>query len=136
MKPYEWDPALDTGDETVDRQHRELVAMLNRLREAEQADKAADVVPDILAGLSAYVSTHFACEQDLMVSLGMPESFVAMHSEEHRRLTERTRDFVLAYRRGEVESVGALVDFVYDWLVHHIHRVDRQLVQYVREAGR
>lgn len=134
MDRIAWDPALESGDDTVDTQHRELIDMLNRLSAAEDEPGSVALIPETLEALSAYVSTHFACEHALMEKHRMPQAFIEMHEGEHRSLTGKTRDFVLRYRQGEVDSVLPLVDFLHEWLVEHIQRVDRELVELMREA--
>lgn len=127
-----WDPALEIGDETVDSQHRQLVEMLDHLIAAESQADARTAIPETLESLSAYVSTHFAAEKDIMLACGFPQVGIDAHLEEHRKLTERTRDFVLEYRRGEVESVVPLAEFLHAWLVDHVDRVDRELIEFVQ----
>lgn len=134
MDRIAWDPALETGDPTVDAQHRELVETLNRLLALESEPDHSSVIAETLEQLSAYVSTHFASEQELMEQHGLPSDLMAVHLTEHRQLTDRTRQFVLEYRRGEVTSVEPLVEFLMAWLTHHVQNVDRALVDFLQRG--
>lgn len=128
----EWDPTLETGDPTVDSQHRHLVALFNTLMEAEgRKGDSRRLVEDTLGELSVYVATHFGSEEALMDSADVPADFVEMHKKQHRDLTEHTREFVLSYRRGEVDSIEPLVEFLREWLTGHIDEVDRLLIEHL-----
>lgn len=132
MRPLKLDESLLTGDETVDTQHREIVALVDRMLEAEQAGHGEELMAHALEHLAAYASSHFACEQDLMKKYGFPAEDAEAHIADHRDLTERTRDFVLSYRAGEVSTVQPLIDFLLEWLDRHIEHVDRKLVEHVQ----
>lgn len=131
----QWDRSLETGDETVDAQHRELLGMFNDLQEKEVAGHGRDVMGDTLVRLSDYVATHFAAEEALMRRYGYSAENVEAHVAEHEELSRRTREMVLDYRQGRLASVVPLVEFLSDWLANHIRQVDRQMVDHVSTHG-
>ena len=135
MRPLRLDESLLTGDETVDTQHREIVALVDRMLEAEEAGHGEELLAHALEHLAAYASSHFACEQNLMEKYGFPAEQAEEHIADHRDLTERTRDFVLSYRAGEVSTVKPLIEFLLEWLDRHIANVDRKLVEYVQSTA-
>ena len=135
MHHSSWDDSLATGDSLVDEQHRELVDLFDRLAAVESASDSPEIVQDALERLADYVVSHFAAEEALMERVGYPPSLVLAHVEEHRNLTARTRDLILRYRTGEVDSVLTISDFLKTWLRSHIEHVDRRLVEYARESA-
>jgi hemerythrin len=125
---------METGDALVDEQHRGLVRLFNELLSAEeQGDDAR--MPEVLARLSDYVVVHFTAEEALMCLNGYPPEAVEAHVAEHRALTGRTRELILAYRDGRLTTVVPLVDFLAAWLSEHIDGSDRRLVEHVRSIA-
>ncbi len=126
-----WTPALETGNATVDKEHRELIALIDEL---ELADVGADEtrVPEVLDQLTEYVTVHFQMEEKLMRREEYPADAIEAHLAEHRDFAARTEEFVRAYNDGELDSVEPIVDFLYEWFSHHIVEVDTAMAAHVR----
>jgi hemerythrin len=127
----EWDPALETGERTIDDQHMELMRLFNELDQAERQD-GPEEVRRVLDALIDYTSVHFSMEEDLMRREHYPAEDLESHKAEHRDLTARTREMVLDYRTGQLASVEPLTAFLRDWLTHHIDERDRLLADHLR----
>ncbi len=127
-----WDGSLETGHETVDRQHREIIELINEFVALQDADCDSALVAGVLVRLSDYVSTHFAEEERLMERYAYPEGLTSTHKQEHLRLSGQTRDLVLAHRMGESADACELIALMQQWLSEHIMQVDRQLVSHIR----
>ncbi len=135
MQAIPWDPALETGDPTIDAQHKELFALVNELRDAAVEGRANEAVGEVLMRLMRYVDTHFAEEQLLMAKTRYPvEEFVA-HIEAHRALTARASEIVESQARGELTTVLPVAEFLVEWLRTHIRQVDKRFVDHVRSEG-
>lgn len=130
-----WDDSMDTGDPLVDGQHQGLVVLFNEMVAAEQDFDRATSVAEVLERLTEYVVVHFAAEEAMMASFDYPPDVADAHKREHRALTDRTRELVLSYRAGEIETVIPLVEFLKNWLSGHIEESDRRLVEHVRKTG-
>jgi hemerythrin-like metal-binding protein len=126
---------METGNQLVDEQHQELVALFNEVMAAEQDASGPPRVFAALERLTEYVVVHFTAEEALMAESEYPAASVEVHVSEHRALTERTRELVLAYRTGELESAVPLVEFLRAWLTGHIEQSDRRLVEHVKATS-
>lgn len=133
MVRIEWEPALETGNEQVDGQHRQLFAMLDEIVSAVELKAAENTMASVLERLSEYVAVHFACEEALMVEIAYPADLSSAHMGEHKRLTNRTRDMVLRWREGGADPLE-LVDFLCEWLIDHIHESDQKLADTARDV--
>lgn len=131
MPRVEWDPAMETGDSSVDDQHRGLLGLFNDLVSAEESGDEPRVW-EVLQQLSDYVLVHFSAEESLMLQHGYPSELTSAHVGEHRDLTAQTRALVLEYRNAEHASVLPLVEFLQRWLAQHIECSDRCFVDYLR----
>lgn len=128
-----WTDALEMGIETIDNQHRWLVDATNRLyREITRAEPDRAVLGEILEGLVDYTMNHFVLEEELFQRFGYPETVA--HKAEHDAFTATAMNLLMQFESGE--SVGPpVLDFLKEWLLHHILKVDRAYVPFLKEAG-
>ncbi len=132
MPPIGWDPELETGDPLVDRQHRNIHSLFNRLESAE--DRPEEIMR-VLESLLDHVAMHFDTEEDLMRRELYPAKLLEEHVRLHRELTGAARQKVLEFRSGQLTHTRPLVEFLREWIVEHVHQQDRVLIDYVRVRG-
>ncbi|MBI5231516.1 MAG: hemerythrin family protein [Coriobacteriales bacterium] len=129
-----WDPSMETGNGTIDHQHREMVELLNQAEAAEDRGLGDSEVRGILEQLAGHITDHFTMEQDLMQQTDCyPPEALEGHLEEHRLLTDRTREMILAYRAGNMDGVRPLTQFLWNWIIRHEYETDRKLVECIRQ---
>lgn len=134
MERVTWDGSLETGHDSVDEQHRELISIIDEIACAAHGEAPPETVEALLIRLSDYVSTHFAEEEDLMSRYAYPADMVVAHKRQHSALSERTRQLVLAHRSGEMVNVRPLASLLHEWLTVHISGADKEFVRFVRET--
>ena len=83
-KRPQWDPRLSVGNETLDAQHRDLLAHCNALADCladtgAEADKAFRRIFEELMALSR---EHFAAEEALLAKGGYPDLEELRHERE------------------------------------------------------
>jgi hemerythrin-like metal-binding protein len=132
MPSPRWDKSLETGDPLVDRQHRDIHALVNYVA---AADDRPDELLRVLDRLTEYVDCHFTTEEGLMHRSGYVGTEADRHIAEHQELKQAARDAVLQYRMGKLNSTKPLVEFLRTWLSEHVHGRDRALVEFVRSRG-
>jgi hemerythrin len=130
MSAIEWDPALATGNDLVDQQHRNIHEVSAELDALEPGDLSGFLAA--VDRLLAHVDAHFATEEDLMTAAGYPQEATEEHVREHRELRDGARDLVLDFRSGRHDDYAVMADFVRDWLADHVHDRDRLFVEFVR----
>lgn len=127
-----WTPELELGLAAIDDQHRQLVAMTNALHdELSRAAPGRDAVGRILEGLVDYTHNHFIVEEVLFQRHGYPET--PAHQAEHNGFTAKATDLLMRFEDGEEVSAEAMT-FLKDWLVHHICKVDRAYLPFLKAA--
>lgn len=128
-----WTEALQLGIDTIDQQHRWLVDATNRLHdEISKPEPDRFVLGDILEGLVDYTMNHFVLEEDIFLRLGYPET--PAHKAEHDAFTANAMNLLLQFEDGE--SVGtSVLEALKEWLQHHILKVDRAYVPFLKSAG-
>lgn len=135
MSVVEWDGSLETGDPTIDSQHKELFALINELHDSTVEGWAEEGVRDVMARLTAYVTVHFDAERSLMERMEYPADMMAEHLEAHGDLKSRAGALIEAYSGGETVTSLQLVDFLYEWLRTHIRQIDMTMIAFARERG-
>jgi hemerythrin len=122
--------ALDIGIAEIDSQHRQLLTLLERLKQS--TDKRYGFAADaILAELVIQTRIHFAVEESLMRLLSFPDT--EEHVEEHRKLTEQLEK--LRKRAQDFEVADGLTNFIQTWLVEHVNNFDREFVGHFLARG-
>ena len=132
MPTIQWDQSMATGIDTIDAQHKQLIAWLNDLLVAISQGRARPEIQRLLDQLGTYAGTHFGEEEGCMARYKCPaaERNVRAHNEFVATFTglrdEYDRDGPTAglVLRVEVELLR--------WLATHIKRTDTQLLPCVQ----
>ncbi|MCM2332767.1 MAG: bacteriohemerythrin [Anaeromyxobacteraceae bacterium] len=128
-----WDKNLETGDDVIDGQHRELFFRIDKLLAASRERRSREEVAQTLTFLGDYVVHHFNAEERMMEAARYPE--IEAHRAEHARFVQ---EFGILYN--EFKSEGPTTLFIIrignritGWLREHIYRTDRTLVEYLKQ---
>ena len=131
---YGWDKSLETGNSTIDEQHQQLIAALNRLIIAAHEGSGEPVLRETLQFLLNYVEEHFKDEEALQLKYNYPK--YNEHKEMHD--TFRTVAQGLVTRLNEQGYTKALMNqtitTMADWLIMHIKDADLRLAIYIQQA--
>ena len=131
----EWNEDLATGIGVIDNQHKEIFRRINALIDACKSGKGKDAVADILSFLESYVLEHFAAEEKIQ------RDFIYPGYKEHKAMHDAFMTDVAMLKQQFAEKGPSLImvlttkEVVVDWLLHHIMKVDRQLGDYLKQAG-
>lgn len=135
MLRLQFDSTLETGDSTVDNQHRHLIDLFNELYDASVDGRGDEQVHATLVALSDYALEHFAAEQRLMVRFQYPPEDVMEHVDEHRRLTERVAALISEHSQSGMATILPLATLLQEWLATHIRVHDRRLVAHIQSQN-
>jgi hemerythrin len=133
MSFISWSDTLLVGVAAADDQHRQLVAMANRLHDA-MADQVPDrhLVGEVLEGLMDYTMNHFITEEELFQRLGYPGA--EQHKREHDQFTATVLGHLQRHEAGETVALGVM-NTLRDWLVNHIMKSDKAYGIYFADRG-
>ena len=107
-----WNENFATGLEEIDRQHRGLVELVNRLPALSAGVPGAPELAVVLSELRSYVAIHFSTEETLWGRLpheGPLAPLLSEHEEEHRDFAQRVAELGRSTEPGEV---GKIVHFL------------------------
>ncbi|MHB8370886.1 MAG: diguanylate cyclase domain-containing protein, partial [Leptospirales bacterium] len=131
-KIFFWNENFETGYAEIDRQHRGLVELVNRLPALSAGLPGSPSLSDVLDELRSYAAVHFGTEESLWERLprkGALESLLVLHEEEHREFALKVGEMGRSVGPGDVPGV---VLFLTHWLARHILESDRRMALVLR----
>ena len=127
-----WSSALMLGIPSIDAQHQTLVQLINTLYdELSNPIPERGIIGEVLEGLVDYTHNHFIEEEVMFQRYGYAQT--AAHTAEHAQFTSKAMDWLLRFEDGEEVDLEAM-DFLKDWLLHHILEEDRAYVPFLKAA--
>jgi len=146
-----WHTIFSVNSEIIDTQHKMLIDLINQLYDAikhqtntstiedifnnEVSDQTNNnTIEDMLNCLIDYTIIHFSFEENLMKKHNFPERETVEHKKAHEKFTQ----FILAEQKKLKSSDDTVIgeevlDFLKDWLLNHIMKVDRKLGDFLSE---
>lgn len=118
---------MGTGVASIDAQHQELIAMINRLHVACLEQRGQEEIRSMMRFLAEYVQRHFRHEEEIMERHACP-------SKDRNRAAHQKflADFSALAERFEADSAATTVlldlrKLVAEWLTTHICSIDTGL---------
>lgn len=131
MSFFPWSDEYSVHFRVIDNDHKDLVEIVNTLYDAIANAEGRTQVGRTLTRLATYVDAHFAREEQLMEEYDYPG--VAQHKRLHRHLARKVHAIrkVFAENPKSIDPTK-LLNFLRDWLVHHILEQDTKYAPYFR----
>jgi hemerythrin len=133
MEKVTWDAKLSIGIEEIDRQHKQLIAMLNQLIELEGVSVDSETISDTLTKMTDYADYHFNSEEQFMLEHAYPE--YETHKREHVEFMRKTAELSMGTMMYKKTVPAELLTYLKEWLVEHIMASDRQIKTYIEQSG-
>lgn len=134
MTRFEWKPEYSVGDQVIDTQHAELIAIINELADQLHEAEAPAIVEAraVFDHLAHYVTAHFAYEEERIADAGYPEDRIVEHQAEHNAMLRKVQEFEQVFESGDAEVLQQMMPFLYgEWLIHHICGTDKDYMPYL-----
>lgn len=118
---------IKTGIEEIDRQHGELLELLDELNEHIGGKFEFSASMTVITRLMDYVRYHFAYEEKLLEERHYPD--LEAHKEEHNRLTLEVAALWREVENGH-EITEKLPTMIRQWIQEHINAEDAEYARY------
>ena len=129
-----WGNYFSVGVNEIDREHRGLIQLLNRLDTDVRAGADREVLSTTLRHVVAEAEAHFQNEEGLMAARGYPE--LKSHKAEHDLLLAQVKEFAAEFDAGRAELSESMTTYLKDWLRNHLSITDRRLCRFLKTALR
>ena len=133
MPLIQWSDRLSIGIDSVDKQHKVLINLLNKLNDAITEGNADLILAEIFDGLSAYTVKHFAYEEGLFKMYGY--NGTVAHKHEHAALIKQIKNLRQKMDEGDLEVNVEVLDFLKEWLTYHILVSDKDFAPFLIKKG-
>lgn len=133
MTKIVWKEEFSVGVEALDRQHQQIIDIINTLSDKPRFLLRFKDVSSALRELTSYVSEHFLLEERLLQENGYTD--LLQHSKKHTAYSKKITDLCLGSLHGKSEVPYELLVFLSDWWTNHILHEDMQYKAFFRERG-
>jgi hemerythrin len=133
MESFLWDEHYVTGLDTVDKQHHQLVDMINRFGNllTQPENWFPGEIEKVFADLTAYAKYHFTEEESLMESTGVDTRHLDYHRNEHIRFLEEVTQMHVEMTSENRDKAKPLLKFLTHWLAYHILGSDQSMAKQI-----
>ena len=128
-----WNESMSVGIKKIDKQHQELIKIINCLVENEDAAGNSEPIAHVLDRMTKYAGYHFDTEEALMLEYGYPE--YESHRDAHTQFKMKTAKFCLDALQSKETLSDDLLTYLRDWLAHHILKDDMKYKPYFTARG-
>lgn len=131
---YSWDKTLETGNPTIDEQHKSLINSINALLDSCSQGKGRSEVETTLKFLQDYVVKHFTDEEKLQIKSNYPD--YKAHKEKHEAFKKVVKDIVDEYDKNgtSIQLVAKVNTSVAGWLITHIKSEDKKVAAHIKAS--
>nr|WP_312577442.1 hemerythrin family protein [Sedimentibacter sp.] len=128
---YKWDKSLETGNATIDEQHKSLINAINDLLDACSKGKGRIEVQKTLKFLSEYVIKHFDDEEKLQIKSKYPD--YTAHKKLHEDFKKDVANIVSEFEEGgaTIPLVAKVNGKIGEWLIKHIKTMDKKVADHI-----
>lgn len=120
----DWKQDYSVGMPDIDQQHKQLLAIINRLHDVMKAGSPHVQLMSVVNELVDYTHQHFAYEERMLIAAKYPD--VEEHIRKHRSMTTQVAAYREKVRDDKASAPLQLMEFLKAWLSHHILDTDMQ----------
>ena len=130
-----WYKDLETGNDSIDSQHKQLFKLTSDLVEACESNKSQEILGDTLNFLASYTVQHFADEEALQVKYNFPG--YESHKKLHEDFKAKVVEMIKQYQEDSTSmDLSTQVNFtIVRWLLQHIKREDFKIAAHIRNMS-
>ncbi len=133
MAMIEWNDSLSVNIEEIDRQHKTLVDMVNRVHDMMSGGTADHAgILEILSDMAAYAVEHFSTEERYMDQYDYPAA--PLHKTRHSEFVAKVAQVNKDLEAGTGQTYMEVLNFLTDWLVTHINDTDKEMGVFLNQA--
>jgi len=131
MPLMNWDQSLDIGIDAMNREHKQLLDVMNRIYDSRE--KGGPAIVSLVQQLGDLCVRHFKAEEAFMQSITFPD-FVA-HKRVHERLLEKYGGFAAQIQANQGRPSDEFFQFLRLWLSAHIKCIDIKYSDHSKKHG-
>ena len=132
--PYlTWNSSYELGIESIDKQHRKLVDLLNDFYSNIKNRTNTEIIYTLISGMKEYVIMHQRFEIEMLRKYGF--EFTDEHDKEHAAFIQKINDIEKRQKMGFAVVSYEITDFLKKWLQEHILIQDKKIAPFLKSKG-
>lgn len=128
---FPWKEEYSVAIPEIDEQHKSITSMLNTLYVAFLKNEHDTRIGGIVEGLASYARFHFATEERYFSIYRYTDRFE--HMTAHAAFIAKVEEFKNDYAAQKSALTYKVINFLREWLIHHILVEDRKYVSCLTE---
>ncbi len=130
-----WNEINSVNVKEIDEQHKKLVDIINEFFSIDEKDQGQLIV--ILDKLSDYANYHLNFEEKYFAELAYDKSdeHVESHNAYRKRINGLQENLQDATGENIKKTIDELSNFLRDWWINHINKVDHQYSEWFNSKG-
>ena len=129
----EWKDEYSVGIDSIDRQHKKLLNLINQLQTAVDYSTGEEFEREALDELVDYTKTHFTYEEGLMKDNDYPD--FEPHKAQHEEMVAHVKETLSEYEKDQDTAMNNAAKFLRKWLINHINGTDKQYSKFLIDKG-
>lgn len=129
----EWKDEYSVGLDSIDQQHKKLLALINQLQTAVDYSTGEEFEREALDELVDYTKTHFSYEEGLMEQNGYPG--FEPHRAKHKEMIREVEEVLAEYEEDHDLAMEHGSKFLKNWLINHINGTDKEYSRFLIDKG-
>lgn len=129
MQLFYWNELYETGIDTIDTQHHQLLTLINEMGFAFAEHQHLPEINNLLGRLFDYTLYHFSEEENLMANSGLSETEIERHKHQHQAFLNKLNTMSETGDLEDENVVARLLEFLGSWLITHILGTDKELAK-------
>lgn len=128
-----WDDSFKIGINSIDKQHKVLFDLINKLYKTYGSSGSRQQLRKVLTELLDYTKYHFGNEEDIFERINY--SNTEKHLIQHKKFIAKIDGFKQEFDKGDISVALDVVYFLQDWLLNHIRKTDRAYLPEFKKHG-
>ena len=128
-----WNPAWNSGNRTIDDEHKELLKLGNKIIEMAGQEHSFEKAMPYLDDVIHHVEAHFRHELQILARIGYPG--YDEHARIHSELIEQIRFLRESYLETKVRSAAFFSFIVEDVILDHLIKEDAKFFIYTKDRA-
>jgi len=133
MEKIIWDESFSVGVRDLDKQHQQIVILVNTLIEMNDTEVASEIISDTLTKMTQYAIDHFQKEEQYMLDYDYPE--YSSQKRQHQEFKRKTVDFCMETLVHKATIPTEIFAYLKLWWINHILKEDMKYKKFFNERG-
>ncbi|MDM8546779.1 bacteriohemerythrin [Candidatus Venteria ishoeyi] len=135
MPLFLWNEKYSVGNARMDRHHKKMLNLLDKLYEAARQGQGQNVIEDVIKKLGDYTQYHFQEEEALMARINYPD--LPAHKAAHQAFIADFEKLRQDIHRGNVDHAEIkLSNMIATWWKKHVLKMDKQYKIFIKNQNK